>query len=687
MISSIRNSWYNYKSEIIFGVVMLALVVLSTYLSQFIPDTIYDNVLTPVLNICTFTVAFVGAWFIFRHSENLRIRRIWGLALLMWGLGDLSYLICYLIAPMQLMNIGAEHITVYELLFGNLLGWVMVLYPTETLRPRWMTWKVVLWQLLPMIALVALDYVVPISLWPLIALYPYALLVMVLTHIRKYRQWCEDNFSTLDNIDERWIIRYCIMLAIIGINYVYLCSAQAHTRGLTQQWFVILMLVYSTEQIMYRKDPWQCLQTTAPETESEDESDEQPNAAYKESLEAWLEKDKPYLNPDFQLIDLRQVLPLNRSYLSRFINGAYGCGDGQLLVMTTNGNERQTIQLQAGWNWTSFNLIPASDGILAQCMNTNEAWRDSDLIKDPSTRKFSIYSQKANAFVGTLSTFDYKQIYMISSQDGNTMHISGTNLPADSMKIKVRGDGQWSPMPCLLKQVTPVTEALSGYYDHATPGDMLKSHDHFAYFSEDKKWEGDLTTMRPGEGYLFRRLAPGSVEIAFYNRSAATAPKRESRFSNPVAATNMTMIAKVSYSASGLTAERSYSDNGPTAEGGQTLRVYVNDELAAVAEPITITNDQSPITNGEALYFLTIQSDQIGELRFEINGEPLAPVSGSIDYSANSHHGSLQSPIVLKPADETGVYKILENQRVIIIRNGERYDMTGAMLSNEKWRQ
>ena len=42
-------------------------------------------------------------------------------------------------------------------------------------------------------------------------------------------------------------------------------------------------------------------------------------------LEAWLEQNKPYLNPDFQLIDLRKVLPLNRTYLSQFINAEYGC--------------------------------------------------------------------------------------------------------------------------------------------------------------------------------------------------------------------------------------------------------------------------------------------------------------------------------------------------------------------------
>ena len=323
MGKAFRYIWYNYKSEVIFGVVIVAIVVLSSYLAQFIPDSIYDNVLTPVFNVGTFTAAFACAWIVFRHSENLRIRHMWVYALLLWGLGDLSYLVCYLIAPMQLMNMGAEHLTVYELFIGNLLGWVMVLYPTETLRPGWLTWKTVLWQLLPMTALVALEYIVPFSLRLLIALYPYALLAMVLTHIRRYRQWCEDNFSTLDNMDVQWIIRYCIMLVLIGLNYVYICIGSGHTRGFTQQWFVIFMLVYSTEQILYRKDPWQRLRTI-PQEEETTEID-QPYVAYKETLEAWLEKEKPYCNPDFQLTDLRQVLPLNRSYLSRFINTEYGC--------------------------------------------------------------------------------------------------------------------------------------------------------------------------------------------------------------------------------------------------------------------------------------------------------------------------------------------------------------------------
>ena len=162
-------------------------------------------------------------------------------------------------------------------------------------------------------------------------------------------------------MDVQWIVRYCIMLAIIGINYVYLCLAHGHTRGFTQQWFVILMLVYSTEQILYRKDPWKRLRMTTPETESEDTADtEQPNAVYKEQLEAWLEQEKPYCNPDFQLSDLRQVLPLNRTYLSQFIKSEYGCSFYQW-VNRMRIEEAKRVKMEHP-EWTAQDIAEHSCG-------------------------------------------------------------------------------------------------------------------------------------------------------------------------------------------------------------------------------------------------------------------------------------------------------------------------------------
>ena len=105
----------------------------------------------------------------------------------------------------------------------------------------------------------------------------------------------------------------------------------------------------------------------------------------------------------------------------------------------------------------------------------------------------------------------------------------------------------------------------------------------------------------------------------------------------------------------------------------ESIKVYVGDELACVAEPLTI--------DGETYYFLTVQSDLAGKaLRFESDGEVLMPADGAIQYAADAHAGSLTAPIVLTPTGETGVYKLFENNHIVIIRNNEKYDVTGKKL-------
>jgi len=49
------------------------------------------------------------------------------------------------------------------------------------------------------------------------------------------------------------------------------------------------------------------------------------NAEQRKQLEAWMETVKPFLNPEFRLMDISEVLPMNRTYLSQLINAEYGC--------------------------------------------------------------------------------------------------------------------------------------------------------------------------------------------------------------------------------------------------------------------------------------------------------------------------------------------------------------------------
>ena len=324
-----REIWYNYRSEVVFFIILCGVVALSTYLSQWIPEAFFDNTITPILITATVTTAFVGAWLMHRRNNGIRARKLFGWSLVVWGLSDLIYLIGWAVAPKQVMDMGATELTDYELLLGNILGWVMLMYPTEALRPGWLTWKTALWQLLPMFALVGLDYLVPINLSPIIACYPYVLLVLLFTHMRAYRIWCEENYSTLDNIDVRWLIRYCCMLILVGINYVYICYSSNPTRGFTQQWFVVFMMAYSIEQILFRKDAWMNVQRDDVQCTKDVQRDNvqctKENDAQRKALTLWMSETKPYLNPEFQLTDLRAVLPMNRTYLSRFVRDEFGC--------------------------------------------------------------------------------------------------------------------------------------------------------------------------------------------------------------------------------------------------------------------------------------------------------------------------------------------------------------------------
>ena len=358
-----------------------------------------------------------------------------------------------------------------------------------------------------------------------------------------------------------------------------------------------------------------------------------------------------------------KVLELTPSRKITFAHGAvYGCSDPTPLVFSTSGSETQNIALNTGWNWISFNLNLLPDSALInERMSAEGPWAEGDLIKNPASQQFCTYSETKDAFAGTLTGFDYQQMYMVYAKNGNILRVGGDPLEEKDMHVTLRGDGKWSPLPCLLNQSTPLTEALADYYDHASAGDLIKAHDCFAYFSDDKKWVGDLTALRPGEGYLFRRQAAGDVVVNFYNKAANATPKQAQKFIGH-AATNMTMICK-------LNSEAYKRD-------AVTINAYIGDELVGVATKI------------DSLYFLTISSDAAGSL-IEFRTEDgtvlsLVEVTGlrdhEITYIPDLHRGTLKAPVLLKPGETDLPYKIIENNHVIIIRNNEKYDITGKKL-------
>jgi len=341
--NTIRNLWFDYKSEAVFGSVLVLLTVLSYWLGTFIPEPVFENYINPIQYISTSAVCFFGAYLLLTHSDRNTLRQSWAAVLLVWGCVDVvMWAMRYILHIKMIGGTPSDPLFNAGVILGNTLAFLLFIYPTQVLRPGWLNgWRTVL-LLLPMLVLGVVDYFVPVNLLPVIMVYPVIIFFTICGHIRKYRQWCEDNFSTLDDIDVQWIVRYLTMLALAGLAFYFIVFWYVPNRMFTQQWLFLLMFAYTTERVLYRPDPWERLRNTV---EEEEEEEPNPANAYRAQLEAWIEQDKPYLNPDFQLVDLRKVLPLNRTYLSQFINAEYGCNFYQW-VNTLRINEAKRLMTE-----------------------------------------------------------------------------------------------------------------------------------------------------------------------------------------------------------------------------------------------------------------------------------------------------------------------------------------------------
>ena len=329
-LSTIRKFLVEYKEEYLFGLVLLALVGLSYWLAPLIPHTLFYELISPVQNIAIITVTLISTWAMARHTDGIRVRYVQA-----WIMATFSVIMIASVSYSMFTNpelLPAEGIFSFEgweMVGGDLLAWLIMAYPSELLRPGWLTWKNGLKRLLPVVVLGVIDMLVPWDLRWLLALVPVVWVALLFKHLRDYRQYSEENLGSVELTDEKWVIRYLLMALVLGISYTYICFSNEPTRLFTQQWLILFVIIYTNDQVIFRAKPW-----TEEEEEEEEEKKEDTShyTEYRAALDAWMQNEKPYLNPDFRLTDLRQVLPLNRTYLSQFIHAEYECNFYQLVT-------------------------------------------------------------------------------------------------------------------------------------------------------------------------------------------------------------------------------------------------------------------------------------------------------------------------------------------------------------------
>ena len=328
----------------------------------------------------------------------------------------------------------------------------------------------------------------------------------------------------------------------------------------------------------------------------------------------------------------------------------------------------QSMDLNNGWNWISFNVEPASKAfsdILQPYLI------DFSIIK--SQTEYGMPNIATQKVVGGLKTMECPKGYKISADHPFELTLSGV---AASLTEEITFTAQqWTWFGYLPQRAMTINQALSNINPNV--GDFVKSQMQFATW-DGYQWVGPLKVMEPGHGYLYQNAGTENISFTYpdYADYALQLPRREAvgyvteGYFDPINPGkyqgNMSVTAVVKYAGEEVT----------TAEIG----IFAETECRASAE------------YEDEYYFLSVPGDNAEPLTVKVlYKDSVYTLSETMQYQNDAIIGTLAEPYEIElvpatgveavPADPTQgdkVQKLLINDEVFILRNGMYYDILGS---------
>ena len=178
-----------------------------------------------------------------------------------------------------------------------------------------------------------------------------------------------------------------------------------------------------------------------------------------------------------------------------------------------------TLGLEQGWNWTSHNLATSVHrsrltGYAQHIMGHTESY-----VKDADAQ-----------WSGTFSAMRPAIGYKVKMDTRADITLRGELYDPATPVTLHQG---WNWIGCPLYNATTLEAALKEYTP--TEGDAIIGINAFATY-EEGRWEGTLTSLIPGQGYLLKCQSPQT----FRWTSLATSPRKARRYAAPEKRTSAT---------------------------------------------------------------------------------------------------------------------------------------------------
>ena len=178
------------------------------------------------------------------------------------------------------------------------------------------------------------------------------------------------------------------------------------------------------------------------------------------------------------------------SDLTAYINGLMY---GDVFYYNPESIVAQTVSLTAGKNWFSTNIEITLDALKAALVATGNA---SITIASQSEGNTTYANGR---WRGSLTALDVKQMYKITVVTSCEIVLEGMPINPAEHPVTIHNGANWIGFP--LGTSMALTDAFAGF---AVNGDMVVSQSNGSATYTGGRWRGQLTTVEPGQGYIYK---------------------------------------------------------------------------------------------------------------------------------------------------------------------------------------
>lgn len=190
------------------------------------------------------------------------------------------------------------------------------------------------------------------------------------------------------------------------------------------------------------------------------------------------------------------------------------------VVFRSTDNLQQTLSLPRGWTWMSVYVQPASTAI--KDILPAEPWDLQVYQNIKSKTAFASVANNGNRIDGLLTNIEPGNMYKIQVSADTQLDIYGKAIDVTQRAQTIKKGYNW--IGSLSGSVMSPDEAFADLQPEV--GDMVKSRRAYAVFGSRGTWEGLLTNIVPGEGYVYQSKAETAKTFHYPRTANSTANSR-----------------------------------------------------------------------------------------------------------------------------------------------------------------